>query len=629
MSMDEVSTKHEPQAVRVGWDLRQGEFTYADRTDDVETKVRLLRQAQQDGNFALAIALADSIKDTLQCEQMLREDPGAPVVPASAWGSVGELPASWESWAAGWSLFQVLALDEPIGQPRRGEPVDVLIALPADRVAAPAREVRVARVDAATGTLREVRSQLYNEVRRGGQWLARLVVLADVPARGRSVYLVFCGNPAAELPDYPSELRVHGEGFGLDIETAHYVARLSRQMGQLERLTSKHRHGLELYAGGEGHGEPPNIDWAHDYLASGKFQKFRVTNWESCPNYEVVRGPLCTIVRRFGFPHSPAHPLFTPSRLFIDVSYTFYGDLPYLLKDGRMDAAQDFTLNYSRDDEWVFSGYSFTDSLWMDEQWRLHEGPVPREHADRLWGVGFFNRTSRDSFFAIHLAHHLEVPPSAGPHSAVDAPLYHSGPPVLNYAGHGQLWSRWQLRQDPKLVAGLGLVQRNAYLLGEYPEDGGAASLEELAQRLLHPVAASSARGALPDDLGSPAGVTDRPLARPGERPVDQDRKRAIWEALREVRDEMFYTVDANVVDMGYVYDVRLRGDEVHVLMTMPHRGRPRYNWLANSMRRRLEQLPGVRSVVVDLTWEPAWTPNRLTDAGRRAMGLGEAVATT
>ncbi|MER3404628.1 MAG: aromatic ring hydroxylase, partial [Chloroflexota bacterium] len=30
----------------------------------------------------------------------------------------------------------------------------------------------------------------------------------------------------------------------------------------------------------------------------------------------------------------------------------------------------------------------------------------------------------------------------------------------------------------------------------------------------------------------------------------------------------------------------------------------------------------GVRSVVVEHTWEPAWTPNRLTDAGRRAMGL-------
>ena len=39
------------------------------------------------------------------------------------------------------------------------------------------------------------------------------------------------------------------------------------RMGQLERLTIKRDHGLELFAGGEGHGEPPGIYWAHDYAA--------------------------------------------------------------------------------------------------------------------------------------------------------------------------------------------------------------------------------------------------------------------------------------------------------------------------------------------------------------------------
>ena len=44
-------------------------------------------------------------------------------------------------------------------------------------------------------------------------------------------------------------------------------------------------------AHGNGHGEPPNIDWAHDYTTAGAFQKMRVTNWDECPNYEVVRRP--------------------------------------------------------------------------------------------------------------------------------------------------------------------------------------------------------------------------------------------------------------------------------------------------------------------------------------------------
>ena len=106
--------------------------------------------------------------------------------------------------------------------------------------------------------------------------------------------------------------------------------------------------------------------------------------------------------------------------------------------------------------------------------------------------------------------------------------------------------------------------------------------------------------------------------------------KAAIWRALREVRDEQLYTADANIVDLGLVYDVRWRHGTVHVLMTMPHRGRPVHDFFVTrgggrvdaGIRERLLKIDGVRDVVVDLTWDPPWTPARLTDAGRRALGL-------
>ena len=98
--------------------------------------------------------------------------------------------------------------------------------------------------------------------------------------------------------------------------------------------------------------------------------------------------------------------------------------------------------------------------------------------------------------------------------------------------------------------------------------------------------------------------------------------KQSVWDALRSVKDEMFYAVDANVVDMGYIYDVSIRGDVVRILMTMPHRGRPKYGFIADPIRSRLLQLDGIREVIVDFTWEPKWSPTRLTNAGRQAMGL-------
>lgn len=272
-----------------------------------------------------------------------------------------------------------------------------------------------------------------------------------------------------------------------------------------------------------------------------------------------------------------------------------------------MDVVKDLDIVYLRDDEWVFSGYSFTDILWMGRDGTLREGPVPPAQADDLWGVGFFNRASRDAFIALWLEHEAQ--------NFDD--LHRSGTPTLNYGGHGQLWSRWAARDNPHFRAGTSLRQRNAYVVAPYPEQGGGQIVQELRHRLLHPLTVSE--GAVPKP--SRANAHGK-LARAGETQHTAPLKQSIWSALREVRDEMFYSVDANVVDMGYIYDVRVRGNTVIVLLTMPHRGRPVHTFIANPIREKLLELQGVRDVVVEFTWEPMWTVSRLTDAGRRAMGL-------
>ena len=79
-----------------------------------------------------------------------------------------------------------------------------------------------------------------------------------------------------------------------------------------------------------------------------------------------------------------------------------------------MEATRDFSAYVARDDEWYFGGRPFDASLWMDKAGRVHEGPVPPEQVDHVWGVGFFHHQSRDSMFAIYLDHRLDVPPDVG-----------------------------------------------------------------------------------------------------------------------------------------------------------------------------------------------------------------------
>ena len=601
---------------------------YEQSTDSVEEKLRLLGELHRSGNHDIALSLAESIKDTLSFERQTHACEGEPAVDADTFGRVDDLPAEWRQWANGWAFYKAVAVSEPIGLARDREPLDLAFAFRTDQIDDLPREVRVARVDASGHRLAETPSQVYGVARRDDEVRCRLVFLADAPAHGRTHYVVFYGNRCAELPEYPTDLKVEGEGVGLDISNTHYTASLSRQMGQLGRLTYKREHGLELFAGGPGHGEPPGIDWAHDYVPSDGLQKMRITNWSRCPNYEVIRGPLCVKVRRWGFPHSPVHPLFTPSRMHIDVTYTFFAGLPYFLKQGRMDMVKDLEINAMRDDEWVFSGFSFTDPLWVDSQGLLHEGPPSTDQED-MHGIGYFNRHSRDAFVALWLE--LEADQFDG--------LQRRATPNMYYRPHGHCYARYPARGKQHFEAGASLRLRNAYLVAPYFEQGGAAAIgksrgdvqrgpvyadvdgvtmvQDTRKRLLNPLVVEPA-----SRPAAAAASTNGTLARTGETEADAPLKRAIWDAMREVKDAQLYTEDANVVDMGYVYDVRVREDVVSVLVSMPHRGRPQYQFIGDPIRERLLKLDGVREVVVDFTWEPPWSVARMTDAARRTMGL-------
>ena len=585
----------------------------SEQSDGFEEKMALLEQAWRNKDFRLARALAHSLGDTLVQAQVEEESPGTPLVPAARFEPVASLPPTWRAWAAGWSFCKVVHLDETAGLAREREPVELLVACPAAQAASLVREVRVARVT-ATGSLEEIPCQTHGEVRRGSARLAKVLFMAEAPARGRQTYLVFYGNPDAELPAYATDLDTKGEGFGLDVENAFFAASLSRQTGRLERLTFKREHGLELFAGGDGHGEPPALDWAHDYVTAGGFQKMRIGQWETCPDYEVVRGPLCTIVRRWGFPASPAHPVFAPSRLNIDVEYRFYAGLPWFQKAATMQAAAAFETQALRDDQWVFSGQSFRESLWMSEDGKVQGGSPPR--GKPVAAVGYANRESEDAFVAFYLAHRADGLPELN-HGVLITPMYR---------WHGAQWERYPLPVKD-VPAGAVLRQTNAYALLHFTAEDGPRTIEDLRSRLTNPLAASAG------EMPAVAAGKEFPgrLARPGEAGDGPIPKQALWEALRDCKDKQFYKADVSVVDLGLVYDLRVRGGTVEVVMAMPHRGRPRLDYFADGsggnttpVRQRLLAVPGVEEVVVRQTWEPAWNSNRLTDEGRRKLGLPE-----
>jgi len=80
--------------------------------------------------------------------------------------------------------------------------------------------------------------------------------------------------------------------------------------------------------------------------------------------------------------------------------------------------------------------------------------------------------------------------------------------------------------------------------------------------------------------------------------------------------------VSLNIVDVGLVQSVRVNDDVVNVNVTMTSAACPVTDTILADIEDRLdESLPADYRIHVELQWEPAWTPERLSDSARRFMG--------
>ena len=93
----------------------------------------------------------------------------------------------------------------------------------------------------------------------------------------------------------------------------------------------------------------------------------------------------------------------------------------------------------------------------------------------------------------------------------------------------------------------------------------------------------------------------------------------SIRKALRAVKDP---ELGLNIVDIGLVYETAVSEEgDVRVKMTLTSPGCPSGAEIMQDARLVLEDLEGVRSVEIDLVWEPYWTPDRIDPRVRAFLG--------
>ncbi|MBW6393647.1 metal-sulfur cluster assembly factor [Thermus sp. PS18] len=90
------------------------------------------------------------------------------------------------------------------------------------------------------------------------------------------------------------------------------------------------------------------------------------------------------------------------------------------------------------------------------------------------------------------------------------------------------------------------------------------------------------------------------------------------WNLLRTVYDP---ELGLDVVNLGLIYELKVEPPRAYVRMTLTTPGCPLHDSMGEAVRQALSRIPGIEEVEVELTFDPPWTPARLSEEARRLLG--------
>lgn len=81
--------------------------------------------------------------------------------------------------------------------------------------------------------------------------------------------------------------------------------------------------------------------------------------------------------------------------------------------------------------------------------------------------------------------------------------------------------------------------------------------------------------------------------------------------------------IPVNIYELGLIYDVDVSdGGRVGLVMTLTSPHCPVAEILPEQVRTRVEQVDGVDEVKLELTWDPPWNPEMMSEAAKLELGF-------
>ena len=103
--------------------------------------------------------------------------------------------------------------------------------------------------------------------------------------------------------------------------------------------------------------------------------------------------------------------------------------------------------------------------------------------------------------------------------------------------------------------------------------------------------------------------------------------KEQIIDALKTCFDP---EIPIDLWNLGLIYEIKLNNKtEVEITMTLTTPGCTMINMIADDVKEKLSKIKNVKNVIVNVTFDPPWSPEMMTDEGKIKLGFKPKITNT
>ena len=76
------------------------------------------------------------------------------------------------------------------------------------------------------------------------------------------------------------------------------------------------------------------------------------------------------------------------------------------------------------------------------------------------------------------------------------------------------------------------------------------------------------------------------------------------------------------ITDLGLIYGIHENNGTAYIKMTLSSIGCPLFHLIESDITSKIKKIPGINTVKVELTFEPPWTKEKMTEKAKATLGI-------